>query len=356
MAPVSTQFNVTLAQGERANAFPLTQPFRHPIMLEAVEFAFSAPAATIASTRALLHQLNFGIKFGSAYAVLDKTAPLQSFIRRAGYYDKYTDNGNFAHGFGDLNLHPVTPMTARSWATWTLPAPVFVPEKAQIECLLEYDLNIPNRTDASVIPNIQVWCTLIGRGLPKMQPWPEVVRIPWITSHRTTPAAISVGPIDRHTPENALQNQNEEPVVVQRMLASACTQYVSDEMVDANVRISDTTGAYIVRERTPVMELFNGRTRAWDMGAVLKPKEFVVVEYDYDPTNMVGQSTPLQTYATSDEVGLIFGLVGYREMPTALVYPQVLVPATGQPPILPQPMPPLRPAGSTLSGLNRRRR
>lgn len=343
MAPISVQFNATLLKGQRFQAHPIEQQYRHPILVEEIDFTFSAGPAGIAdvnTARAIFHQLNFGLKFGAAVAMLDKTAPLASFCRRAGVFDGYASN---------LNAGPIyyqtapngfyNGLTARSWAKWTLPDGVFVPEKAQIEALIEYAADIPNATDASIPPSIQVWVTLTGQALPKMEPWPKVVRIPWVTHYKTAPVAISAGSVESATPENALQNQNEQPVVVQRMLGSIASQRASDEVVDVLVRVSDTTGAYIVREKTPLLELFNGRTRCWDMGAVLKPKEFVVVEYEYDVADIVGQTTPLLTYQATDEFQLIFGLVGYREMSIAEVYPEVLVPATGQPPIQPGDLP-----------------
>lgn len=355
MAPISCGFNAQLVPGQLVQAFPLTQPYRHPILVEQVQFAFGPSTVT---SRSLLHQINFGIKFGAAEAVLDRTAPLQAFCRRAGFYDGIAGSTVETGPYNNTGGTRFSGLQPRSWLAWTLPDPVFVPEKGQIECLLNYALNIPNPNDASLIANFNIWVVLTGQALPKMEPWPELVRIPWISAHRTPARAISVGAVDAHTPEHSLQNQNEEPVVVQRMLGSCATQYVSDELIDADVRVSDTTGAYIVRERTPMMELFNGRTRCWDMGVVLKPKEFISVEYAYDPTNMVGNATSPVAYATSDEIQLIFGLVGYRELPTAAVYPKVLVPATGQPPVLrPTILPqgarsPMLP-GATLAGRRR---
>ncbi len=335
MAPVSMQFNMTnLLMGQRVNAYPLTQPYRHPIEIEEVHFAFSwtdhVNDGPTADLRALLHQLKFGIKFGEAYATLDKTATLQAFGRRAGRYDGWTNQNNagpLVQGNSGL------PGSARGWLTWKFPEPVFVPEKAQVECLFEYGSDIPNPNDAHRPTPVQAWVSLTGRALPKMEPWPSIVRIPWVTSFKTPAVPISEGAVNASTPESGLQNQNEEPVVVQRMLGSVVTQKASDEIVDVNVRVSDTSGAYIVREQTPLFELFNGRTRAWDMGAVLKSKEFVVVEYSYDPASIIGNATPAITYQASDEIQLIFGLVGYREMSMAAVYPKVLVPATGQPPV-----------------------
>lgn len=332
MAPLSVQFNCSLSAGQIFTAYPLSQPYRHPIQIEEIIFSFSVgPTVTEGNKddwRALLHQLGFGMKVGAAAVVLDRTAPLPAFCRRLGLTDGYALN-NVVGSFQRANGANFSGLPMRSHLSWKLPAPIFVPEKAQLECEVSFAADIPNPNDSKALGQVQVWVSLIGKALPKLEPWPKVVRVPWISSFKTTPAAISAGDVNGATPENGLQNSNNEPVVVQRMLGCAVTQKASDEIIDVEVRVSDTTGAYIVRELTPMLELFNGRTRCWDMGAVLKPKEFIVVEYRYGVASIVGNATPTITYQTSDEIQLIFGLVGYRELPFEEVFPQAVDPATG---------------------------
>ncbi|MBP6479886.1 MAG: hypothetical protein KA310_03470 [Pseudomonadales bacterium] len=334
--PVSLQFNATLLKGARTAAYPMDQSYKHPIEVTEIRFAFSGgPAGEEGPTkRAILHQLSFGLQFGARVGVLDDVAPLPAFCRRLGEWDGGA--GNDTGEAGDPNR------TKRRTASWKLSEPVFVPAGARIYALMQYDADIPNSNDA--LAAIQVWVTLVGTALPQNTPTPKVIRIPWVSAARTPPVAIGGLVLAGRLPDDALQNTHEQAVVVQRMLGSAHTQHFNDEVFDVDVRVYDTTGAYIVRDATPMMELFNGRSRTWDMGAVLQPKEFISVEYEADPAtlalalaNAADLDLEPDVLAESDEIQLIFGLVGYREVPGDELYPK-------------EPMPVARPARPVAIG------
>jgi hypothetical protein len=142
--------------------------------------------------------------------------------------------------------------------------------------------------------------------------------------------------------ENDLGNFTNTDVIVQRVSAMSVGNWAQD--VDHNVpqfgiyaachvpttcRFWDSRGALLIRDFALMQELFSNG--AWDMGAVLHPKEFLVVEGTIDSRFACGDPADIwysqalpPTYAERFQQAM-FGLIGYREVPTQLIWGPALV-------------------------------
>jgi hypothetical protein len=232
--------------------------------------------------------------------------PLPSFCARKGYAD-----GTSLNAAGVLGLNG-------TYYSWKLAKPMLVLPGTRIYVLLRFNPDSPNGPRRPLALDVTV--AMLGRSLPRGEFPPKIVNVPWLTAWRAPAVEIGAGvSVAQMSPDSALANQFDSSVRITSMLGCIATQFWAGEVLpDARVKISSSLDGYIVRELTPLMELFSGRHRAWNVYSSMQSKEYWTVELEYSTTALL--AGPETDYVGTDTVQGIFGLQGYREVPLETLY------------------------------------
>lgn len=209
----------------------------------------------------------------------------------------------------------------------------------------------PDTLNVLLPTQLVVEVAFFGKALPSGLPLNGSRRLPYVAAYREPVRPLDdvnhTTPIESQTPVASLQNGEEEPMMVQSLLGARVTAYSPwDPGANDFIRIYDSNGSLITRDDVPLLELFGVR-RSWDCSTILKPKEYMTVEWnlgrqtaadDAPQVNDFGQIPGSRTFETTTIFGSpytllsryqhIFGLVGYRE--TGLLKPKFL-PDTSRP-------------------------
>lgn len=172
---------------------------------------------------------------------------------------------------------------------WRLAKPMWLDELDDVTIELAWQSNLDIYYSPSTVAalSVPVAVTMCGRSTknknrPKERYLPfNVVWGPqlFVTSLTAETALTS--------PDNALRNGKDVPVIISRMLGFTDVMFDSvgvnsttsmDTDVLMNMRISHSLGYYLVKDLTPFFELFQNESRAVDLKFVLNPKEFITIE------------------------------------------------------------------------------
>lgn len=311
---VAQQYYAKLRLGEANSAFSLNDQIGCDFWLE--ELRLGAIDQTGGAASDISSQLEWGLKVGrmvctaGAGTSTTNTVPVPASSKLC--YPRTQLN------FGE----PVKSFTT----IIRFDKPVYVPANQRIIGTLKNAAN-PPVWGAGPSASIEGWMTAVGR---RAQPneKPDVIHVPWFSSWKSPLSAVGAGVVYQYrSPDHALANGNEQPIYVQRMLGALATGAIVGEVMPCDVRISDSNQRYIVRELTPMYELFSYQQRDWDMGCILKPKEFLNVEVSFDTSPLVAAGNFSTGYVAADQVQAFFGLAGYREMQFHEVYQDLSEPA-----------------------------
>lgn len=253
----------------------------------------------------------------------------------------------------DWHLVGAAGLLAPIGARWVLPERIYVPAGAKLYSVVRY--NAAEGCNAWAT-RYDVRVTLIGQRALEDAP-PVMTRVPFATGYRTPKTGMSNGGVLQtfRSGEHELGNFTNTDVVVQRVSAMSIGNWAQDVdnnypqlgifpacHIPTNVRFWDSRGQLLIRGGNgsiagaggvgsyPLLqEIFSNG--AWDMGTVLHPKEFLVVEGTIDSQFACGdpqdiwysQALP-PTYQQRFQQAM-FGLIGYREVPTQLIWGPALV-------------------------------
>lgn len=311
-SPITSSYRTQLVPGSNVAAYDLNQQQRDPIVIDKFQFSClrNSPGNPDPAAAAAVAQIevgtfvDFALQVGSREVRMGDLVPLPSFCARKGYADGAALNSGIEVGNG-------------TYYQWSLPKPMLVLPGTRIYALLRYPVEL--QTGGFRPLAIDVTVTMIGRSLRRGETPPLTTCVPFLTGWRAPAVAIGAGvQVAQSSPDPAIANQFDIPVRVTSMLGCLATQFWAGEVIpDAMVRISSSMGGYIVRELTPLMELFSGRHRAWNIACSMQPKEYWTVELEYSTNALL---TPITDYVATDEVQGIFGLQGYREVPLETLY------------------------------------
>jgi len=203
---------------------------------------------------------------------------------------------------------------------WHLPKPLYVPSNVS---MYVSTLRIVPTSD-TLTASLGFRCAVAGRSLPANYPIPASIYAPWGTSsyvnglQGTTTSSLA-GVTTFVTPDNALGNPNDSPLMVTRLLGFHQPVPVFLASNDAQngpngmtVRMTISNGKLLVREPTPFFHLFPLSRRFVDLRAYLRGSnevpggEFVKARIDFTPPTS-------SNYSAFQFTGL--GLVGYRSVP-----------------------------------------
>lgn len=201
---------------------------------------------------------------------------------------------------------------------WTLPEPLFVPAGAKLYFVVRFNAEATPQlsSELSNLNELGIFVTFIGqRAYDEVAP--PMSRVPFAAAWRTPVVTVGEEGVlqEFRSPDAELYNFTKEQVVVQRITA----RNFLDNGLPTFVRYSDHKGRYINKDLVPLLELHqNG---SWNLGSTLESKEFFSVEGTIDSRSAVADGY----LRSGDQQGAIFGVVGYRDIPTHVLWGPSLV-------------------------------
>lgn len=212
---------------------------------------------------------------------------------------------------------------------WKLDHPMYVPPGGRI---------VPTvRSLGSFNGNVIIGVTAIGKVLPNSPPSKPSYKVPWVTSYVSKSFESSDTGQDSST-DSLLNNPHDMPVTVERFVGRLHCQagFISGSVLQLSVadtslpdaadvslfvqtgqayyaqvvlmRMRDSMGNPLVREKTLFRNVFNSDTRTWECRHVLPPKQFYKV--DFFKTALPA----LTSFPTTSRVQASVTAVGWREV------------------------------------------
>lgn len=135
-------------------------------------------------------------------------------------------------------------------------------------------------------------CVTLGR-LTDMSKRPAERHLPFAVSWTQENPFLPTEPDFAHrvSPDTALFNGRGKPVCVTSIQGTKLNNYDAPSFNSEQLRIqiSDSQGGYIVKDSTPIHELFGIWVGRWDVSFVMKPKEYWTVEVQFrEPSTIIG--------------------------------------------------------------------
>lgn len=312
-APITSVYRTQLAPGDNVAAFDLNQENDVPIEIRGFRFtaiegsAVGNPAPNNSATCEPGVWLDWGLQIGSREVRMGDLVPVVATCPRKGYADGVSRTG------------PSSVQPDGTYYEFKLKDPAFVLPGTRVYVLLRYSRTAPAAILGSGPTTIDATVEMYGKAIPGDLPPPLMVKMPWMTSWRAPVVLLSAAAaVEQSSPDSALANQYDSPVRVTSMLGCLATKFWAGEIVpNSKVRISSSLDGYFVREPTPIMELFSGKSREWGISCAMQSKEYWTVEVAYDASPLLQATTD---YAATDQIQAIFGLVGYRTVPLETLY------------------------------------
>lgn len=248
--------------------------------------------------------IDFGMRLQSTYLTVPRQVPAE--LLRSPFFDSFSE----AEDALEWNYMPQRAII------WTFPEPLFVPAGAKMYA--EAILNAAEGANAALYTSgVKLRVALIGVRCAD-KPAPQKSRIPYATTFRTPKQAFgAAGNVQTFVAQDfQLKNHCKETLVVQRLTA----WNTGDQTVPVSVRYSDSRNRMINRELAPLLELHSNG--ALNLHTILEPNEFISVEGEIDSTPVRqaisdGEESPI---AATYEQQALFGLVGYREVDTNVLW------------------------------------
>jgi len=275
--------------------------------------------------------LDFGLRLQSTYLTVPRFVPAE--LLRSPFFDSLSEPEDQTLTQYDSDNLANVPQRA---IIWTFPEPLFVPAGAKMYA--EVYFNAAEGANSALYDRLLVQVSLFGNRAGN-KAIPPVSRIPYATTYRTPKMAIGdAGVLQEFRAQDfQMKNHCKETLVVQRLTAFN----VAADRIPTLVRYSDSKNRMINRSLAPLLELHSNG--ALDLNTILEPNEFIAVEGSIDstPTAVVPDGETRQLGATVEQQAM-FGLVGYREVDTAVLWSDALRDVTpGQPinPVAPPVLP-----------------
>lgn len=286
----------------------LLNPNRTAMLVDQFRFSLNDSGSTNLD-RSFGYQMYVSIQLGAIH-MTNGYVPLVSLCP---YYDgvpSAVGNGGEATGVVGLD-NPLV---------WHLPRPLYVPPNVTIYVSMQ---RIVPKSD-TMTTNLGMRVAVAGRSLPANYPIPANIYASWASSSyvnglQGTATSTLAGVTTFVTPDNALGNPNDSPLMVTRLLGfhQPVPVFISNTDVQngpngMTVRMTISNGKLLVREPTPFFHLFPLSRRFLDLRAYLRGSnevpggEFVRARIDFTPPTSVN-------YSAFQFTGL--GLVGYRSVP-----------------------------------------
>lgn len=167
---------------------------------------------------------------------------------------------------------------------WKLPKPLWVGsrEDFSVELFLDNQATVvgvegPPSGPMGTNTVATVTVTFVGRSTDEPRPLKRF--LPFVANWQINPPFVkdtAVGLDPLLSPDTNLYNERPNSVLVTRMFC--------DMVTDASVtaKVSHSGGNYILKDATPLPTLFAFPARHLDTRCVLKPKEFLTVELNFD--------------------------------------------------------------------------
>lgn len=264
--------------------------------------------------RAIPLAVEVGLRIQDAYLAHPDVVPAVSVL--SPYFDREIGNTTLANGNDPLASN----YFSGYGGVWTLPEPLFVPAGAKLYLAVRFNAEAtPNlRSDVSGIEQLSFFVTFVGQRAYDDAP-PAMSRVPFAAAWRTPIEVMGeAGTLQNfRSPDAELYNFTRDQVVVQRLVA----RNYADNLVPTFVRYSDVGGRYINKDTMPLLELHNNG--AWNLGVTMEPKEFFSVEGTIDSRSV--RAMVDSPFNEDNQQGALFGLVGYRDIPTHVLWGPSLV-------------------------------
>lgn len=268
--------------------------------------------------------LDFGLRLQSTYLTVPRRVPAE--VLRSPFFDSLSEPEDSTTFTPPVNNSPLSSIPQRA-IVWTFPEPLFVPAGAKMYAELFY--NAGEGANAFIWDRLLVQVTLVAQRVGN-KAMPEKSRIPYATTFRTPKQQLQGPQPQEFTGQDfQLKNHCKEPLCVQRLTA----YNTGADRMPTSVRYSTSQGRFINRQLAPILELHSNG--ALNLNTILEPNEFIAVEGVID-----GSLEP--SLSGEYEQQAIFGLVGYREVDTAVLWSDALRDVTpGQPinPVAPPVLP-----------------
>lgn len=271
--------------------------------------------------------LDFGLRLQSTYLTVPRRVPAE--VLRSPFFDSLAepeDSTTLTNTTAGLQSIPQRAII------WTFPEPLFVPAGAKMYAELFF--NAGEGANSFMWDRLLVQVTLVAQRVGN-KAMPEKSCIPYATTFRTPKQQIQdTQPQEFVGQDFQLKNHCKEPVCVQRLTA----YNTGADRIPTSVRYSTSQGRFINRSLAPLLELHSNG--ALNLNTILEPNEFIAVEGEIDGTPTQQAIEP--TLSSAYEQQAIFGLIGYREVETAVLWSDALRDLTPAEPINPK-TPPVLP-------------
>ncbi len=193
--------------------------------------------------------------------------------------------------------------------TWRLPKPLFIPQGEYLQPTFWV-------TDVGAVAST-VRITYTGHSFDIGELEPTINAVPWVTSFIGAARLVGSNYFENST-EKDIFNPYDTPLHVQRFIgrlnqSAAIGGTGNDENYSgfyngANVRIFDSLGKIVVRDRTPMGLVFAGDRRTWDAHGVLPPHGFYTIYMDELYADVVEDGTP------GNYLQAMISMIGYHEV------------------------------------------
>lgn len=309
---INQQFITVTRQSMVAVPF-LDNLTRAPHWLHEIRFAAFTPSVGVAllpdQELALWMSLEVGLRIQDAYLAHPDVVPASTVL--SPLFDRLLVGQTIGASLPGKNVYG---------GVWTLPEPLFVPAGSKLYCAVRFNPEAcPNLAEGIVgISSLNVFVNFVGqRAYDDVAP--RMSRVPFAASWRTPIATMGEGGVlqEFRSPDAELYNFTKDQVVVQRVVA----RNYGDNLVPTTVRYNDQRGRYVNKDFTPLLELHqNG---VWNLGCTMQPKDFFSVEGTID--SRTARALPGTNLTAFSQQGAVFGLVGYRDIPTHVLWGPSLV-------------------------------
>ncbi len=262
----------------------------------------------------LAAMLDFGLRLQSTYLTVPRRVPAE--MLRSPFFDSLSEPEDSTTLTTTEGLQTI-PQRA---IIWTFPEPLFVPAGAKMYAELFY--NAGEAANSFMWDRLLVQVTLVAQRVGN-KAMPEKSRIPYATTFRTPKQQVDSLPQEFVGQDFQLKNHCKEPLCVQRLTA----YNTGADRIPTSVRYSTSQGRFINRQLAPILELHSNG--ALNLNTILEPNEFIAVEGVLE-----GEPAAAGVLASYEQQA-IFGLVGYREVDTAVLWSDALRDVTPGQPISP---------------------
>lgn len=271
-------------------------PYRAPMWVDAFEFGVKMTVSNVS-----LQLFSMRLKINGNY-IIDDFVPLSVLGPHTDFTEFMAGNG-LGYSF-----------------FWRLAKPLWLDEQDDISVELKFNGGL-DVFDSATLTTLgtappEVTVTLKGRStLNSKRPAERFLpfNVTWGPELWTTEA--DTGSFLR-SPDSALFNGKDETACITRILSQAQVQsyriagndvYTPNSALLLNLRLSHSSGYYIVKDLTPYFELFQNVSRSAAFKFNLKSKEFLTLELQTKTFEPVGYAEPMSPipYLFS------FGLQGY---------------------------------------------